>query len=454
MGGGGAVFFDLDRTLLRGASGPVLNRALRAAGLVSERTYPGEGATYALFDLIGETLPAVLLARGAARLARGWDADAVRAVGVEAAEELVGHVAPYARPLVEGHQAAGRPVVLATATPDHLVRPLAERLGFDDVIATRYHEEDGAFTGRLDGEFVWATGKRAAVASWAKAHGTDLAASYAYSDSVYDVPLLRLVGHPHAVNPDPRLLAVASAARWPVLHLDVPPGVPKLLGLEPYDVLKRVARPATIPFARFRFEGVEHLPRSGAGILVANHRSYFDPAALVLLAARAGRSLRFLGKKEVFDAPLVGSLVRSLGHIRVDREHSSDAPLAAATAALAAGELLCILPQGTIPRGDAFFDRELVGRPGAARLAARTGAPVIPVGLWGTEGVWPRSSKVPLVWNVLHPPLVEVRVGPPVALGLDDAGADTAALLARIEGLLPARPEGEPTQAEIRRTTP
>ncbi len=434
----GAAFFDMDRTLLTGASGPVISRALRAAGLVSDRSIPGESALYAVFDVFGETLPAMLLARGAALLAKGWDAEQVRAVGAEVAEELADDVAPYAAPLIEQHQAAGRMVVLTTTTPDHLVRPLAERLGFDDVIATRYGEADGAFTGRLEGEFVWATGKLAAVKAWAGVNDVDLVASFAYTDSVYDLPLLSAVGHPCAVNPDPRLLPLATLARWPVLNLDVPAGVPKLLGLEPYDVLKRLARPAVIPYARFRIEGDEHIPRRGPAIIAANHRSYFDPAVLVMLAARAGRALRFLGKKEVFDAPLLGAALRSLGHIRVDRGTGSAAPLAAAAAALAAGELVCILPQGTIPRGEAFSAPELVGRPGVARLAARSGAPVIPVGLRGTEAVWPRSSRVPLVWNVMRPPTIDVYAGPPVRLSLDDASEDTATVMRAIEDLIAA----------------
>ena len=454
--GRGAAFFDMDRTLLRGASGPVISRVLRDAGLVSERTVPGESAMYRFFDVVGETLPAMILARGAALLARGWDAEVVRAAGREAAEQLATNVTPYALPLIQHHQAEGRPVVLATTTPDHLVRPLAERLGFDDVVATRYGEEAGVFTGGLEGEFVWATGKRSAVTAWAARNDVTLADSYAYSDSVYDLPLLAAVGHPHAVNPDPRLLLAATLARWPVVHLDAPPGVPKLLGMEPYDVLRQLARPAAVPYARFRFGGVRHIPTSGPGIVVANHRSYFDPAALVLLAARAGRSLRFLGKKEVFDAPLLGPAMRSLGHIRVDRGTGSEAPLDAAAAALAGGELICILPQGTIPRGRDFFEPDLKGRPGAARLAARTGAPVVPVGLWGTEAVWPRSSKLPLVWNVVNPPRVEVRAGPPVALGHDDTEADTAVVMEAIQGLLPPdlRRRRTPTDDEVRRATP
>jgi len=241
-----------------------------------------------------------------------------------------------------------------------------------------------------------------------------------------------------------------------VLHLDAPPGVPKVLGVEPYDVLRQLARPAAVPYARFDVEGVEHIPSTGPAIVVANHRSYFDPVALVLLAARAGRLLRFLGKKEVFEAPLVGPMMRALGHIRVDRGSGSAAPLEAAATALAGGELVCVLPQGTIPRGRAFYEPELEGRSGAARLAARSGAPVVPVGLWGTEAVWPRSSKVPLVWNVLHPPRVQVRAGPPVQLGRADARDDTEAIMRAISGLLPAeaRRRREPTADELRRATP
>ena len=214
----GAAFFDLDRTLLRGASGPLITEALVNAGVVPAGRLRGQDFIYRIYNLIGETLPSMALARGAALAAKGWSADAVRKAGVLAADRLADVVAPYARPLIDEHRRAGRPVVLATTTPHDLVAPLAERLGFDDVVATRYAEADGVYTGALEGEFVWATGKRAAVARWASTNGVDLAESYAYSDSFYDLPLLRAVGRPHAVNPDPRLLAVATARAGPVLN--------------------------------------------------------------------------------------------------------------------------------------------------------------------------------------------------------------------------------------------
>jgi len=98
----------------------------------------------------------------------------------------------------------------------------------------------------------------------------------------------------------------------------------------------------------------------------------------------------------------------------------------------------------------------LRGRPGAARLAAATGAPVVPIGLWGTEKVWPRSSRVPNVINLLRPPTVRVRVGQPVPMEYADAQADTDRIMAAIMDLLPpeSRERHEPTPEELAKTKP
>lgn len=453
-----AAFFDLDRTLLRGASGPIFSDALRTAGVISQREIPGEQLVYRIFNAVGETLPAMYLARRAAGFASGWARDAVRDAAKNAAGGLAEIVQPFAKPLIDEHKTAGRPVVLATTSPLDMVEPLAELLGFDAVVATRYGVgHDGCYDGTIDGEFVWGPGKLAAVRVWAEANRIDLSRSWAYSDSVYDFPLLSAVGHPIAVNPDPRLRLVALARRWPVRHLDLPPGVPKLLGLgEPFKVMAPLLRPEIFPYARFDIAGLEHIPASGPGIVVANHRSYFDTVAVGLTVARTGRPLRFLGKREVFDAPVIGQLARALGGIPVERGTGSDEPLQAAVHALEAEQLVALMPQGTIPRGREFFNPKLKGRWGAAKLAAMTKAPVIPIGLWGTEQVWPRSSRVPNLLNVTHPPKIWVRVGPPVELRYRSANADTERIMEAIMALLPpeAREEREPTPEELARAMP
>jgi putative phosphoserine phosphatase/1-acylglycerol-3-phosphate O-acyltransferase len=454
----GAAFFDLDRTLLRGASGPIIGEALKQAG-VTDRSLPGEQLVYKVYDLFGENRPSMEVTRRAVRFASGWVRSQVQDAGELAAEALAASLQPFARPIFEEHRAAGRPLVLATTTPFDLVKPLADALGFDDVVATRYGERDGIYDGTLDGEFVWGAGKLRAIQAWAMEQGISLADSWAYSDSFYDVPMLSAVKHPVVVNPDPRMVVVALVRRWPVVHLDVPSGVPKLpiVGIEPQQAVLALVRPELIPYARFDVSGVEHIPATGPAIVVGNHRSYFDPLAMAVALAKRGRPVRFLGKKEVFDAPVVGQIAKAMGGIRVERGTGSDEPLAEAAAALAAGELVALMPQGTIPRGPAFFDPVLKGRWGAAKLAALSGAPVIPVGLWGTEAVWPRSEKLPNLLALRHPPKVTIRVGEPVA-GLTGASpdADTKRIMKAITALLPpdARRKRKPTEEELARTYP
>jgi len=437
----------------------VLHRALETAGIA--RALPGSALFYGVYDLFGENVPSMALARAAALAARGWPQEAVRKAGGEALPGLIDLVAPYAPGILAEYRRRGFRLVLTTTTPVDLIEPFADALGFDDVVGTRYEVRDGCYTGRLVGSFVWGVGKLAAVRSWAVTSDVGLSSSHACSDSAFDLPLLSAVGHPHAVNPDPTLAAVAALRRWPVEHWDRPAGVPSLLGLEPYHLLRPWIRPGLFPYARFDLGGVEHVPRHGPVLLASNHRSYFDVVALAIVAARLDRPVRFLAKKELFDAPIVGRLTRALGGIRVDRDlkdrsASAEDAFAQAEAALRAGEVLIVLPQGTIPRGRAFFDPVLHGKTGAARLAAATGAPVVPVGLWGTERVWPRRSRLPDFAAVLQPPTVRVRVGGPLMLGVDDAKAETAVLMSAIASLLPpeARVRRKPDPDELARTYP
>lgn len=455
---GHAAFFDLDRTILSGASAHVVSRVLRETGVVT-RNIPGESLLYQVFETFGENLPSMVLGRQAVVAMRGHSRAQVRDAALAAAPDLVAMVQPYAQQVIDSHRAEGRSVVLATTTPRDLIEPFAKLMGFDAVIATTYDVDvDGNYTGELVGPYVWSRGKRDAVMAWSIENAVELSGSYAYSDSVFDEPLLSSVGFPHCVNPDWRLRLMAAARRWPVMHMDVPVGVAKvpIIGLEAQQVLMKFARPEVFPYARFSISGTENIPKNSAAIICGNHRSYFDIAAISLAVAKTGRAVRFLGKKEVFDAPVIGPLASALGGIRVERGTGSDEPLRAATESLIAGDLVALMPQGTIPRGRAFFDPVLKGRWGAAKLAEQTRAPVIPVGIWGTEKVWPRNAKLPNITNVTSPPDVIIVVGPPVHLSYTDPDADTTAIMTAISALLP--PEGreyyEPTEDELRRSFP
>ena len=456
----GAAFFDLDRTLLAGASGEVFAEAMRAAG-IGGSALPGEKLLFKLFNTIGETLPSMAIARQAVAMAKGHPQSAVRAAAADVAPRLAAMVQPLAAPLFAEHRAAGRKVVLATTTPYDLVKPLADLLGLDDVVATRHEVGDGGqYTGALLGPFVWSAGKLAAVKEWAERNSVELAESFAYSDSVYDAPLLSAVGHPFVVNPDPRMALLAATRRWPTIDLASAAGagmakIP-VVNLELQRLALSFVHPLLFPYAKFRISGVEHIPAAGGAIIVGNHRSYFDPVAVAMAIARTDRMVRFLGKKEVFDAPVVGQIASAMGGIRVDRGTGDDTPLLAAAEALQAGDLVAMMPQGTIPRGRAFYDPVLKGRWGAARLAAMTKAPVIPVGLWGTEQVWPRSARFPSVLNLLNPPTVTITVGASVTLSHRSPDAAPKRIMKAIMALLPpeAHERREPTAEEIARALP
>lgn len=449
-----AAVFDLDRTLVPCSSAPVYRRHLAALGLSGAITVIPDALT-SIADLFGEMPLATQLERLAPHRVAAVEVATVRPAAEGGSADLADRIPPFAQLAIDEHRDAGRRLVLTTSSPEVLVRPLADRLGFDDVVATEWATAGELFTGGLAGPFVWGRGKLVALEQWAARTKVSLAKSHAYADSYFDTPLLASVGNPVAVNPDPGLALVAWLEGWPIQTFDAPPGVVRIAGRELQELVRPLGREAFVPNARFDIEGLEHIPASGGAIVCANHRSYFDSTVMSMLIAKAGRNGRFLGKKEVFDAPIVGTIARAVGGIRVDRASGSDEPLEQAAQALRAGELVVLMPQGTIPRGPAFFEPELKGRWGAARLAAMSHASVIPVGLWGTERVWPRSSRLPS-FNITEPPVITVRVGPPVELEHDDPDADTKRLMTAIADLLPpeAHERHVPTNAELALTYP
>ncbi len=356
----------------------------------------------------------------------------------------VAEITTHARMLIDEHRAKRQRIIGTTWLPDFAARHFAEALGFDAVIGSR----EG-------GPTVWGRGKLEALREWAKENGASLKRSHYYGGAFADAPVFAEVGKPTITDPDPRLAALAWMKGWPTRSLHAPAGVTRILGREIQDWIRPFSRPELVTNAQFEFSDLDLIPEHGPAIVVGNHRSYFDSVAVGLAITQRGRVARFLGKKEVFDAPVVGAVARAAGGIRVERGTGSDEPLQAAAEALEAGELICLMPQGTIPRGPAFFDPELKGRWGAARLAAMTKAPVIPLGLWGTEKVWPRNARLPNL-NPLNRPLVTVKVGPPVILTYDDPDTDTKRIMSAISDLLPdeSRERHDPTPEELARTYP
>ncbi len=217
----GAAFFDLDKTLMEGASGLHFARAAFRAGVVSRRRLARdlwENLRYRLSGASDEQADAVR-ARVLAATA-GVSEKRLSRLGPEVLAGILPAIYPAMLRVAWGHQDAGRPAYIVTAASQELAELLARVLVLDGAVGTRYEIEDGHYTGRLAGPFTYRDGKAEAIDLLARERGIDLSASYAYSDSESDLPMLRAVGHPVAVNPDPSLERIAREERWEILRFD------------------------------------------------------------------------------------------------------------------------------------------------------------------------------------------------------------------------------------------
>jgi 1-acyl-sn-glycerol-3-phosphate acyltransferase len=160
-------------------------------------------------------------------------------------------------------------------------------------------------------------------------------------------------------------------------------------------------------------EGMAHIPKQGPVIIAANHLSYFDPLCLGVFVDAAGREARFLAKSELFESRLLGWVLRAAGQIPVYRETRDAAQsLQAAVETMREGAAVVIYPEGTTTRSPDFSPMK--PKSGVARLAALTGAPVVPVGMWGAQLLFARGQLGPFRRGIR----VVVRAGPPLHLGL------------------------------------
>ena len=213
-----AAFFDLDRTLISGSSAfPFAIAAWRHKMMPTSRLI-GDAAAALAFRIAGasDDRSAALRDRILGSVA-GREESMLRGLGAELVPRLIDSIRPEARELLDMHVAAGRDVYVVSASPIEIVTALAEAIGIAGGIGTRGEVVDGRYTGKLTGDFCYGEGKAAEVLKLSEARGYDLLASYAYSDSASDLPMMELVGHPVAVNPDRPLEEVARRRGWPIV---------------------------------------------------------------------------------------------------------------------------------------------------------------------------------------------------------------------------------------------
>jgi HAD superfamily hydrolase (TIGR01490 family) len=214
-----AAFFDLDRTLIAGASTFAFGWVAFRRGFITGRQLLSDAKEALVFRLTGgsdeqsdQVRDRILMAvAGRAR------ADAI-ALNDDLLPRLLTSVRPETRRVVEQHHDAGRDTWIVSASPIEIVSPLADALGMTGAIATEPEVVDGVYTGRLAKAFVYGEGKAERIRDLTLDRGYDLRLSYAYSDAASDLPMLRIVGHPVAVNPDRELRKVAQSEQWPILR--------------------------------------------------------------------------------------------------------------------------------------------------------------------------------------------------------------------------------------------
>lgn len=217
-----AAFFDLDKTLMAGSSGMQFARIAARHGIVGRRRLASWAVEHLRYRLRGTTdARTTEVLRVARELISGVPARTLERLNPEVMAAILPRVYPQMLEEVYAHQDAGRATFIVSAAGNGVVESLAGVLGMDGGIGTSYETDgDGTFTGRFDGPFVYGPGKVEAMEAFATSHGIDLDASYAYSDSLSDLPMLRAVGNPVVVNPDPSLAEIAREEGWQAMRFE------------------------------------------------------------------------------------------------------------------------------------------------------------------------------------------------------------------------------------------
>ena len=212
-----AAFFDLDKTIVARSSPLALGKSFFKEGLISRSWLLKSLYAQLMFHLMGaDESKMQKMQQEAARMTEGWEAEKVRRVVSEVLEDVISPLI-YAEALevIHDHREAGRLVCIVSSSPEEVVEPLAAMIQVDRFIASRPRIVDGKYTGELD-YYAYGPHKAEAIRKLAEAHAIDLEGSFAYSDSITDLPMLEVVGNPVVVNPDKDLRKVAEERSWPI----------------------------------------------------------------------------------------------------------------------------------------------------------------------------------------------------------------------------------------------
>lgn len=215
---GTAAFFDLDKTIIAKSSTLAFGRPFFHGGLINRRAVVRAAYAQFIFALSGADEDQMDRMRDyLTAMCAGWDVQQIRDIVTETLHDIIDPIVyDEAVELIGRHQQDGHDIVIVSSSGSEVVEPIGAMIGADHVVATRMVALDGLYTGEIE-FYAYGPAKAEAITLLAERHGYDLPECYAYSDSITDLPMLRVVGHPFAVNPDRALRREAVANGWPVL---------------------------------------------------------------------------------------------------------------------------------------------------------------------------------------------------------------------------------------------
>ena len=428
------AFFDLDRTLIAGYSILAVARETAEQGA---RRGKLRQATKVVQDIVKHKVFSSggnyhRLVKRTTKALTGVSEAALHEIGEQAYRKHIARTLyREAVALVEAHRAAGHKLAIISAASRYQIEPVARVLGIDEIHCTRLEVVDGRFTGQVVAPMCFGEGKVLAAQRSARRHKATLGNCWFYSDSSDDLPLLRKVGHPVAVNPSDKLGAHARTRQWPQLVFSSR-GIPsvesvartvltaqtiigttafgllsKRFGRSPYrsaNQLTRLFGDIGSAFAGldFEIEGLGNLRQQRPAVFVFNHQSLLDS---MVLAHLLREDVVAMCKREMADTPVIGHLLRQADTIFVDRDDGDQREvLQRALEVLESGRSLVIAPEGS---------RSTLGniqpfKHGAFFLARKAGVPIVPIVLHNVKDALPNGAML------IRPATIRVTVLPPI----------------------------------------
>ncbi|HOB48615.1 MAG TPA: HAD-IB family hydrolase [Mycobacterium sp.] len=466
------AFFDLDGTLVAGFTAVILTRERfrsRDMGVGELISMIAAGLNHQLGGMEFETL-----INKASSALRGRSYSDLLQIGERLfVEQIEKRIYPEMRELVQAHLDRGHTVVLSSSALTIQAEPVARFLGIPNTLTNRFEVDgDGALTGRVITPILWGPGKADAVQEFAAQNDIDLADSYFYADGDEDVALMYLVGNPRPTNPGDKMREVARKRGWPILEfssrgrgglvgqvrnlLGAGSIVPAAYGAVGWGLLTRSRRRGvnffTTAFPQLLLAingvtlnvlGAENLKKKRPAIFIFNHRNNFDP---VIVGALVKDNWTGVGKKELQNDPIVGTIGKLVDTVFIDREDQKSAveSLRSAEELARKGLSVVIAPEGT------RLDTRSVGpfKKGPFRLAMSAGVPIVPIVIRNAEVISARNS------STLHPGKVDVVVYPPLSVAdwtLEDLTERIAEVRQLYVDTLKDWPVGEVPDAELYR---